>query len=362
MAKVHLTHHKGHPCVDAEWPDGLRSRIRIKPNQNGEELLLRIQLALLDGTWPAFRASFIAPANDRQANPGSFKAMADEYYKTWVLTHNKAASCKKTFLERFKRRFRSVPPQAFQLVHADSYVRWRQKAGLKNASINREMSTLRHMFTWAVKRGYIETNPLTGMEKLQEQEWAGPKPTAEIVQAVLDQLDPRYLPIFTLIRETGARRGEVLSLQHWQIDRNERLITFAKRTKNGKNTVAPLTWKALEAIDSVPPLPGCPYVFYNPVTRDCWNDLGKPWEAAREKAGYPWLRIRDLRPAFGIEASELGAPMHYIQSALGHSSVSVTEKYYAKYDPHSAAKQLLRVIEGGRSQEKTGTKTGTTGF
>jgi len=40
--------------------------------------------------------------------------------------------------------------------------------------------------------------------------------------------------------------------------------------------------------------------------------------------------------------------MHYIQSALGHGSLAVTEKYYAKYDPHSAAKQLLRVIEGGR--------------
>jgi integrase len=85
----------------------------------------------------------------------------------------------------------------------------------------------------------------------------------------------------------------------------------------------------------------------------------KPWEKARSKAGYPWLRVRDLRPAFGIAASELGAPMHYIQSALGHGSVAVTERYYAKYDPKSAAKQLLRLIEGGKV--KTGTKTGTWG-
>jgi integrase len=54
--------------------------------------------------------------------------------------------------------------------------------------------------------------------------------------------------------------------------------------------------------------------------------------------------------------------MHYIQSALGHGSVAVTERYYAKYDPRSAAKQLLRVIEGGRKQrQETGTKTGTKG-
>ena len=166
------------------------------------------------------------------------------------------------------------------------------------------------MFTWAAKRGYLEANPLAGMERLREQEWAGPKPTTEIVEAVFEMLDPRFLPVFIVIRETGARRGEVLSLQHWQIDRRERFITFAKRTKNGKNTVAPLTQRALEAIDSVPPLPACPYVFYNPEIEDRWSGVRKPWIEARSKAGYPWLRVRDLRPAFGIEASELSAPMH----------------------------------------------------
>ncbi len=72
--------------------------------------------------------------------------------------------------------------------------------------------------------------------------------------------------------------------------------------------------------------------------------------------------MRDLRPAFAIEASEKGAPMHFIQSSLGHGSVAVTEKHYAKYAPENAAKQLLRVIEGGRNSQTTGTMTGTTGF
>ncbi len=70
--------------------------------------------------------------------------MADEYYKTWVL---------KGFLERLTQRFGSVPLKAFQLLHVDTYVHWRQKSGVKNASINREISALSHMFTWAAKRG-----------------------------------------------------------------------------------------------------------------------------------------------------------------------------------------------------------------
>ncbi len=126
------------------------------------------------------------------------------------------------------------------------------------------------------------------------------------------------------------------------------VITFAKRTKNGKTTVAPLADRALAAIDSVPALPGCPYVFYNPETGTRWSDARKPWLKARKAAGYPWLRVRDLRPAFGIEASEIGVPMHFIQSVFGHSSVAVTEKYYAKFRPESAAKMVLATMESAR--------------
>jgi integrase len=40
--------------------------------------------------------------------------------------------------------------------------------------------------------------------------------------------------------------------------------------------------------------------------------------------------------------------MHFIQSALGHSSVSVTERYYAKFAPDTAAKALRELVESGR--------------
>jgi len=363
--KVRFAVHKGKPILTVWWPDRLRSRIRVHSDEEGQRKKLMIELSMLDGSWETVRASMIEGEPSAPMNPQSFESMAHEYYAPWVAPHNKSAASKKSFISRFKGRFRNVPPRAFRMIHVDHYVSWRQKAGVANSSINRELACLKHMFTWAVSRGYLDRNPIAAFELLQEQEWAGPKPTDEIVNAVFEKLDPRFLPIFIVIRETGARRGEVLSLQHWQIDRKERIITFAKRTKNGKSTIAPLTKKAIEAIDSVPVLSGCPYVFYNPETGTRWYDARKPWEDARKEAGYPWLRVRDLRPAFATEAANLEAPMHFIQSSLGHGSVSVTEKYYAKFDPKFAAKQLLRVIEGGRKKQEdqsfTGTKTGTTG-
>ncbi len=297
------------------------------------------------------RGDFRTPDEPERLVSGLFRDIADLYYMDYVATHNRSAKGKKSFLERFKAAFGRLPFRGMTLQHVDKYIATRKEDGVTNATVNREISTLRHLYEWGMKRGYANRNPVALVEKLEEQEWAGPRPTDEVIEAVFAQLDPSFLPVFTVIRETGARRGEVLSLQHWQVDRERRIITFAKRTKNGKSTIAPLTDKALAAIDSVPVLPGCPYVFYNPETGTRWSDARKPWLKARKAAGYPWLRVRDLRPAFGIEASEMGVPMHFIQSVLGHSSVAVTEKYYAKFRPDSAAKAVLATVESVRKRQ-----------
>lgn len=364
--RVRLAVHKGKPVLRVWWPDRLRSRIRVDADVEGERKKLMIELSILDGSWEALRASMLEGEKPSvEHHPQSFEGVAGEYWDSWVVAQNRAPAAKKSFLKRFKSRFRNVPPKAFTKIHADRYVAWRHAAGVSNATINREMACLKHMFTWAQTRGIIARNILADYPKLEEQEWAGPKPTREIAEAVFKKLDPRFVPIFTVIRETGARRGQVLILEPWMVDRQRRLITFARRTKKGKSIVAPLTRAAEEAIDSVPPLDGCPYVFYNPETRTRWRDARRPWEEARAAAGYPWFRVRDLRPLYATEASDAGVPTNFIASTLGHSSVRVTEQWYIKSDQERAARQLLRVLEGGRSskepnQQESGTKTGTT--
>jgi integrase len=43
--------------------------------------------------------------------------------------------------------------------------------------------------------------------------------------------------------------------------------------------------------------------------------------------------------------------MHFIQSVLGHSSVAVTERYYAKFAPDAAAEALRKMVEAGRKKD-----------
>lgn len=131
--KVKHAVHKGKPILTVWWPDKLRSRIRIHSNEDGQRKKLMIELSMLDGTWETVRATMVEGEASAPSNPQSFEAMAQEYYDTWVKSHNKSTAAKKSFLGRFKSRFRNVPPKAFRMLHADHYVSWRQKSGVTNS-------------------------------------------------------------------------------------------------------------------------------------------------------------------------------------------------------------------------------------
>lgn len=50
----------------------------------------------------------------------------------------------------------------------EAYKRSRYEEGLKNSTINRELTTFRIMFNLAIKRGLVESNPVKGVKQLKE--------------------------------------------------------------------------------------------------------------------------------------------------------------------------------------------------
>ena len=76
---VKLTMHEGKQIFDINWPDYSRNRIRIPEEKSANELMLRIQLAILDGSWLALRQALLAKGKPDLPH-GSFAAIADEVF------------------------------------------------------------------------------------------------------------------------------------------------------------------------------------------------------------------------------------------------------------------------------------------
>ena len=58
------------------------------------------------------------------------------------------------------------------------------------------------------------------------------------------------------------------------------------------------------------------------------------------------IRIHDFRRTFASRAAEAGMPIKRLAAILGHSSVSVTEKYYAHLNEQDSAQAMEKIAIG----------------
>jgi integrase len=332
--------------VDLPWPDGIRKRIGMPDEKKANEISLRFQAARVDGTWPELRKKLNM---DERGQSMTFKEFGELYLEEYVKSYNRAYKAKASRIRILGQKLDRIPVESLQSQNVTGYVNWRKSKGVKNRTINRDLIVLGHMLSWGVREHYLDRNPLPEIQKLKEIQWVGQRPTDEIVDAIFAKLDERVVPLFTFLRETGCRREEGLSLKHPQIvlTTDPPVVVFSDNTKNGKDRQVPLTAKAISAIKAMPR--ASKYVFYHPESLTRWDTARKVWEEAREEAGYRWLRIHDLRHAYGIKLAERGCPMHFISEVMGHHSVDFTRRQYARFSPESASRAVLRLLEGGKN-------------
>jgi integrase len=335
---------KGSPIVRFPWPD-VGTKRRTMPNvQKANEISLRFQASLADGTWPELRRKLF---REDDVTLMTFEKFGEIYLNEYVRSFNGAYDDKASRIRILGHKLNQLRLDALSKPHVTAFINWRKSNEVKNATINRDLTVLAHMLDWGVSERYLERNPIPDIQKLKEVKWEGPRPTDEIVNAVFEKLDQRVVPLYTFIRWTGCRREEALSLKHYQIDWERREVLFHDNTKNGKPRRVPLEENAIWALSAQPK--ASEYVFYHPESLTRWDTCRDPWEDARASAGYPWLRVHDLRHAYAIKLAERGCPMHFISEILGHHSLEFTRRRYARFSPESASNAVRSFLEGSQN-------------
>jgi len=254
--------------------------------------------------------------------------------------------------------------------------------GISNGRVNRTRQILGCMLSQAVHWELIPFNPVTGIRKLPEADFAKQEAIQYLTQEEAARLltwlqahDPWLYPMVRTLLNTGIRFGEMAALRprdlirgssgfYLQISRTYCKLSqqVQNRTKGKRSRMLPLGPGMSEFVASLargrdPE---------GPLFWGAWSECRHPTKfrkrfiKALKGAGVRGVRIHDLRHTFAVHFLEGGGHLYDLQKLLGHQSMRLTERYsHFSLAMNERARGLvdhgaasgLTVVDGGKRVE-----------
>jgi len=220
----------------------------------------------------------------------------------------------------------------------------------------RTVRLLGGIFTYAVDRGYIETNPRLGVKvyadgkgerflsgdelgklgeamreaeidglpwQLNEDAKAKHRPTNADSQR--DMISPHAIAAIRLLLLTGCRAGEILNLKWQEVDFERGFLNLSD-SKTGRKQVL-ISPPALQILADIPRIKGNSYVIAGEKPDKPRSDIKRPWKRITAHAGLDDLRLHDLRHSYASVGASAGMGLTIVGKLLGHASPATTARY-----------------------------------
>jgi integrase len=264
----------------------------------------------------------------------SFEEVMVEYLR--VAANHRSADSIRYFVKELRSSFQGRAMEGLRGADIAAHITRRRAEGVKDSSINRELEVLSAAINYA--RYHLEwnlPNPVQG-RMLKEPEgrvrWISREQAVLLLEAARASRSPYLADLIVLALNTGMRREEMLGLEWCRVDLQAGLIHLeARHTKAGKRRSVPLNRAAREAVISrerfrAKHCPASPWVFCR-KNGERIREARKGFLAACAKGGIADFCFHDLRHTCAAWLVSSGVPLTDVRDLLGHSTVSMTERY-----------------------------------
>jgi len=201
----------------------------------------------------------------------------------------------------------------------------RRQGQVSNATVNREVACLKHIFTKAIEWKIVQKNPGKKVKLLRERNtrlrYLDEKEIRRLHGACAEHLKP----IVIVALNTGMRKEEILSLRWKDVDFRSRTISILD-TKNGESSEIPMNDSVYRTLLAVRKNADSPWVF-SKKNGERYGNVRKAFEGARKRAGIVDFRFHDLRHTFASYLVMAGVDLRTVQELLGHKSFEMTLRY-----------------------------------
>ena len=225
---------------------------------------------------------------------------------------------------------------------------WLTRTPAATSTVGRRVATFRRFFLWACRQGLCRSNPMADRSPLRGRRRL-PRPIREqqeqrALDAAIATAPQPYRLIFTLLRETGMRVGEVLELRWGDVTLDSG--REALRVREAKNSVeravvlgptaTPRTLRGLRSARRAHPRTPADYelLFHsNRGTRVSYDALHYQWAklcvaaGLLDATGAPRYTPHQLRHTRGSDLIAQGQRIDIVQRVLGHRDIRSTLGY-----------------------------------
>lgn len=303
---------------------GKRYRLAFPTELEAKTWELKAEAALLAG-------ETIPDTSDRcktLSGPSSLKELRqmtyDKYwkdsksFKTALINSNKV-------LETIGE---SVAPSAVTETTIDNAVFAWEAEGASNSTINRRLSALSKMLTFAYERNFIQRKPK--MDRKREPEnrirFLSELEEKELMVYFKHIGEPEMTDLIAVALDTGLRRGELLRLAPRDIFETSITVWVAK---SGRPRTIPLTNRAKEILDrlAVKAIESGNTKLFSGWTPD---KVIYKWNLGRSHLGLmsdPQFVFHSTRHTFCSRLIQRGVSIVVVSELAGHSSIQMTMKY-----------------------------------
>ena len=268
---------------------------------------------------------------------------AKRLFLDWSLT-NKAKGTHKMYLSclgTVEKNFPEIKRMHLDEIESGDIEAYKNKRiqtkdskgkGLEPSTVNREVTSIKRVLSWAAEQNppllLPVNNKIMGVDLFKENPGRIRYLTDKEIPALLSQCKTPHLKMAVILAlETGLRIEGCLTLL-WSEIKDGMIV---KKVKGGTIVRVPVTNALREALDDFRRQSAVlsRYVIPSPVnpSKHMGTDADFGFQTAVRNAGIEDFKFHDLRHTFATHFLTRGGDIRVLQEILGHSSVTMTEKY-----------------------------------
>lgn len=213
---------------------------------------------------------------------------------------------------------------------------------------NRALAAIKKLMNWCVDRDMLAASPVTSLRPPTREVSRDRVLSNDELKAIWGAGDIEgfpFGPFVQILMLTGQRRGEVSGMRWAEIDFDERTWTLpAKRVKNGRLHVVPLSSLVIDILQSVPKFLHSEFVFTTNgrTSISGFGRFKKRIDQALPDHTEDW-RFHDLRRTASTGMAKMEILPHVIDAVTNHKSgiVSGVGATYNRYTYFNEKREAL---------------------